>query len=44
MSTHMPGFQSFIFRILHHLALTRLANSSIRVKINMQESVTTELL
>ena len=32
MSTHMPGFVIF-FRILHHLVLAKLDNSSIRVMI-----------
>ena len=33
MSTHVPGFQSFLFlAFLHHFVLAKLANSSIRVK------------
>ena len=32
MSTHMPGFQSYI-RFLHHFVLAILATSSIRVNI-----------
>ena len=32
MSTHLPGFQSFV-RFLHHFVLARLAISSIRVNI-----------
>ena len=32
MSTHMPGFQTFL-RFLHHFVLVKLASSSIRVKI-----------
>ena len=31
MSTHLPGFQSFL-RFLHHFVLAKLASSSIRVK------------
>ena len=39
MGTHVPGFQSFsgVF-FLHHFALARLANSSIRVKAPPRES------
>ena len=33
MSTHMPGFQYFLFMILHHIVLAKLVTSSIRVKI-----------
>ena len=32
MSTHMPVFQSF-FRVLDHFVLTKLATSSISVKV-----------
>ena len=31
MSTHMPGFQSFL-DVLHHFVLAKLGTSSIRVK------------
>ena len=32
MSTHLPGFQSFLKSFLHHFVLAKLATSSIRVK------------
>ena len=31
MSTHMPGFQSFLLGFLHCFVLDKLANSSTRV-------------
>ena len=33
MSTHVPGYQSF----LHHFVLAKLATSSIRVNISSKE-------
>ena len=32
MSTHVPGFQSFLKGLLHHFVLAKLVTSSIGVK------------
>ena len=31
MSTHLPGFQSFLLGLLHHFVTAKLAPSSVRV-------------
>ena len=41
MSTHLPGFQSFV-RFLHHFVLAKLAISSIRVKEMRQTEYVTK--
>ena len=37
MSTHVPGFQSFFGCFFNHLVLSKLDNSSIRVKLNHRQ-------
>ena len=35
----MPGFQSFLLGILHHFVLAKLAITSIRVKLDVNQAV-----
>ena len=43
MSTHVPGFQSFFFRFLHHVVLATLATRNIRVNLWTPRSVRNHL-